>query len=530
MFRTIQTHTALAIVISFGLFISIASGYFLYEMEENKIKGEFNKEINSHIASLHKEIIINFEALRSLAILFSDSTTPEWLHFSFQAQRILSRHKNIQALEWIPLVLHSERTAYELKPLLNLPKFEIIQRKIQGSMVKAPIKDVYFPVYFIEPYIGNELAYGFDLSSNATRHQAIIAARDSGQPTATGSITLVQEKGNQKGFLAFIPIYKFRGISTEEKRRKHLQGLVLGVFRIGDIFNSSLKGKELNDIQITLLDTTQPLKTTVLHQTSIHGKELNEEVIFRKSLPLIWGRQWSIVASPSKDFFNNRRNVLPLAVFISFILFTVYIALYIHYISKRAAIVQKTVEEKNQEINEANKKLELLSRSDGLTGIANRRCMDDFFDREWRLAIRNKSSLSFVIIDIDFFKLYNDNYGHPQGDDCLKKVAKQLESTLKRPGDLIARYGGEEFSLILPNTKSALKIAENCRKAIESLNIAHEHSSVAKVVTISIGICSVIPTVNMSSRKLIETADKALYLAKDKGRNNVEELQLTPRI
>jgi len=529
MTSKIQTQTALALVISFGLIISIASGYFLYEMEENKIKGEFNKEINSHITTLHKEIIINFEALRSLAILFSDAETPDWMHFSFEAQRILSRHKDIQALEWIPHILHSERATYELTPLLNRPKFEIIQRKKQGNMVKAPIKSAYYPVYFIEPYIGNELAYGFDLSSSATRHQAIIAARDSGQATATGSITLVQETGNQKGFLAFIPIYNFRGPSTEEVRRKNLQGFVLGVFRIGDIFNSSLKGKELNDIQITLLDRTEALNTSILHQTSIHGKEINDEVIFEKNLPLIWGRQWSIIASPSTDFFNNRRNVLPMAVFISFILFTVYIALYIHYISKRAAIVQKTVEDKNQEINEANKQLELLSRSDGLTGIANRRCMDDFFKREWSLAIRNKTSISFVIIDIDFFKLYNDNYGHPQGDDCLRAVAKQLKNTLKRPSDLIARYGGEEFALILPNTISARTIAENCRKSIESLNIPHEHSSVAKVVTISIGICSVIPTVKMSSRELIETADQALYLAKDNGRNTVKELEILPQ-
>ena len=123
MLRTMQTHTALAIVISIGLLISIASGYFLYEMEENKIKAEFNKEINSHLTTLHKEIIINFEALRSLAILFSDSTTPDWMHFSFEAQRILSRHNDIQALEWIPFVLHSERTTYESKPLHNLPKF-----------------------------------------------------------------------------------------------------------------------------------------------------------------------------------------------------------------------------------------------------------------------------------------------------------------------------------------------------------------------------------------------------------------------
>ena len=249
-------------------------------------------------------------------------------------------------------------------------------------------------------------------------------------------------------------------------------------------------------------------------------------MVYSKSIPLIWGRQWNIVASPTSEYFNKRRDVMPLAVFISFILFTIYIALYIHFLSKRTAVAQKTVEEKNQKINEVNKKLELLSRSDGLTGIANRRCMDDFFKQEWRLAIRNKTTLTFVIIDIDYFKLYNDNYGHPMGDDCLKKVAKQLESNLNRPSDFVARYGGEEFSLILPNTTNAAEIAENCRNSIEKLNIPHTYSSVALVITVSIGICTVTPTKTIVPRRLIETADKALYLAKDKGRNRIEELHI----
>jgi len=530
MFHRFQSNTALAIVISFGLFLSISSGYILYKMEENKITRQFHKEIDSHVASLHKQIIVNFEALRSLAILFSDSKTPDWAHFSIEAKGIIIRHKDIQALEWVPLILHSQRSAYESKKLLNLPEFQIIERRKQGSMVRSPIKEQYFPVYFVEPYIGNKLAYGFDLSSSATRYQAIISARNSGLPTATGSITLVQENGNQKGFLAFIPIYKSRGLSTVEKRINNFSGLLLGVFRIGDIFQNSLKGQEIKNIQITMLDNTVPSNPEILYQSTNYNKEDYNEIIYRKNLPLIWGRQWSIEASPSKDFYNNRRNVLPLAVFISFILFTIYISLYINTISKRTIAAQKIAQEKSKEINEANKKLELLSRSDGLTGIANRRYMDDFFEHEWRLAIRNNTSISVVIIDIDFFKLYNDNYGHPQGDDCLIKVAKNLKSTLNRPSDFIARYGGEEFCLILPNTTNAIEIAENCRKSIENLKISHEYSSVAHVVTISIGTSTVTPTANLSIRKLIETADKALYKAKDRGRNRVEEIHMDSRI
>jgi len=526
MLHRLHTPTVLVTVIFFGLFVSISSGYLLYNMEEEKIIKEFHKEVDEHVASLHRETILNFEALRSLAILFSDSTAPDWNNFSLEAKSIRSRHNSIQALEWVPLVKHAQRDVIESKPLLNLPKFEIIERQKQGSMVIAPVKDEYFPVYFVEPYIGNELAYGFNLASNDIRYQTIISARDTGLPTASGSITLVQEKGDQKGFLAFIPIYKVRGLSTTEKRKNNFLGLVLAVFRIGDIYQNSIKHKVINNLKITLLDVTNPLDETTLHNTPNQGIGINNEIIYRKKLPVLWGRQWSIIASPTEAFFTDRRNVLPLAVFLSFIVFTIYISLYINFISKRATAVQKIVFEQNQEINETNKKLKLLSRSDGLTGIANRRYMDDFFKQEWRLALRNQTSISFILVDIDFFKLYNDNYGHPQGDDCLKRVAKQLQSILHRPCDLVARYGGEEFSLILPHTTNPIKVAENCRAAIENMNIVHEYSKNSQVITISIGVCTAIPTINLPSRILIETADKALLQAKNKGRNRVEELTI----
>ena len=130
MLNKFQTPTVLAVVLFFGLFISISSGYLLYDMEGKKITREFHKEIDEQVASLHKEIIVNFEALRSLAILFSDSKAPNWNNFSLEAKSILSRHKDIQALEWVPLVTHAQRDAIESKPLLNLAKFEIIESEL----------------------------------------------------------------------------------------------------------------------------------------------------------------------------------------------------------------------------------------------------------------------------------------------------------------------------------------------------------------------------------------------------------------
>ena len=217
--------------------------------------------------------------------------------------------------------------------------------------------------------------------------------------------------------------------------------------------------------------------------------------------------------------------MLPLAIFVFGIIFTFFIALYIHIISRRATTIKKIVVEKTNELNEANIKLELLSRTDGLTGTANRRYMDEFIDNEWLRAIRDKSSLSFIFIDIDFFKLYNDNYGHPEGDECLKKVAARLKDLVHRPGDLVARYGGEEFAFVLTGTEEAKFVANSCRQSIEELQIPHEFSQVADVVTISVGLCTVAPEKGTDPSLLIDAADKALYKAKEGGRNRVEQLE-----
>jgi len=171
----------------------------------------------------------------------------------------------------------------------------------------------------------------------------------------------------------------------------------------------------------------------------------------------------------------------------------------------------------------AEEKLQRLTSLDGLTGIANRRYFDEHFEREWKRAIRCRKPLSLIMCDIDFFKFYNDTYGHMNGDECLKKVANALNETIKRPGDLVSRYGGEEFAVVLPETdeKGALAVAEILRIDVESLKIEHINSSSSKYVTISLGVATAIPNMDSSLIELIIAADKALYQAKKEGRNRV---------
>ncbi|SER04509.1 PAS domain S-box-containing protein/diguanylate cyclase (GGDEF) domain-containing protein [Amphritea atlantica] len=172
-------------------------------------------------------------------------------------------------------------------------------------------------------------------------------------------------------------------------------------------------------------------------------------------------------------------------------------------------------------LQQANEKLEALSYLDGLTGVPNRRLYDKTLEREWEHAVRTATAVSLVVIDIDHFKDYNDQYGHIQGDECLKQVAEALQKVAVKSTDFFARYGGEEFVLLLPDTgqDAARDIAEQCRRRVLELAIEHPASTAGHLLTISAGVASMIPTEDDPLDDLFSTADRMLYQAKRNGRN-----------
>jgi|GEM_PF-2605800 len=167
--------------------------------------------------------------------------------------------------------------------------------------------------------------------------------------------------------------------------------------------------------------------------------------------------------------------------------------------------------------------LEKISRMDGLTGLANRRYFDEVFAKEWRHALQTGDLLTILLLDIDFFKKYNDSYGHLAGDACLQQVGTVLNESLKEAGDFVARYGGEEFVAILlsKTQKDALHVAEKVRGNIEALKINHQMSEVCQYVTVSVGVATVRPDKDMTPASLVDKADNALYQAKRENRNSV---------
>ena len=173
------------------------------------------------------------------------------------------------------------------------------------------------------------------------------------------------------------------------------------------------------------------------------------------------------------------------------------------------------------ELNTLSHKLEVLSTTDALTGLFNRRHFNEMYEKDWYGTVRSQGSIAVIMMDIDYFKRYNDAYGHLQGDQCLQSVAKAIRESAKRSRDLAARYGGEEFVILLPETDTdgAARVARQVQAAVAELDIPHEESPVYKKVTLSAGIAAMKPAIGDKPDLLLSRADEALYRAKEEGRN-----------
>ncbi len=185
------------------------------------------------------------------------------------------------------------------------------------------------------------------------------------------------------------------------------------------------------------------------------------------------------------------------------------------------------LEESRRELENANSALELISRKDPLTGLWNRRHYSEVLEIEWARCLKYKTPIALMVLDIDFFKEYNDYYGHVAGDECLKKIAQTIQALFRRSSDLVVRYGGEEFIVVVPQAgkDQAKRMADRILEKIEELNIPHKCSLISSRISVSVGITSIVPEFNLSSNELLLTADKALYQAKHAGRNQYKYLQ-----
>jgi diguanylate cyclase (GGDEF)-like protein len=237
----------------------------------------------------------------------------------------------------------------------------------------------------------------------------------------------------------------------------------------------------------------------------------------------VWNETGAGLNIELKPFFYQTKAFILLCVAVGALSLFLVWQFSVYQLKARQRKLAKLIDARTAELKKANDELHALANSDGLTKIGNRRRFEQFLADEWHRAVRFKTEISLVLLDIDHFKLYNDTYGHQTGDECLQKVAEALAATIKRPTDLVARFGGEEFAIVLGGTdaEGALNIAEQAVENVKNLKIPHSSSETFEHITVSVGIATVFANFETTEADLIKIADKALYQAKESGRNQI---------
>ncbi len=334
-----------------GVALSIGASIWIDNLSREAFRIEFARRALLQGAIIQEKINRNVEIVKSIGSFYAASREVERSEFRAFVARPLSQHPGIQALEWLPRVPHEKRSAYEEAARLDgLEGFRITERQKQGVMVPAEDRDEYFPVYYIQPIEGNEAAIGFDLASIAARLARLHRSRDNGKMGATERITLVQEKGGQFGFLIYSPVYRTSmPHGTIEERRVNLQGFVLGVFRIGDLFEQALVGMPEAGLDILLADEDAPPGERHLHfhpsRTRASADEATSipsaENKFRQQVKLrLPGRTWSVTFWPAPALlteYESKENWFALAVGL---LLTMLILLHLY---TRARVMEATL-------------------------------------------------------------------------------------------------------------------------------------------------------------------------------------------
>ena len=337
------------IILLVGLVMSFLAHQVAVSFENRAIQSEQQRLTQMLTDFLQAELKVHVASLGSIRSFFLSSTHVSREEFQRFTEFQLKQQSSIQALEWIPRVAASERQAYRKMAIQDgFPEFLITERDAQGNLVPAGQRDEYFPVYYVEPYKGNEAALGFDLSSNERRRVSLELAEKTRQPQATASISLVQATARQRGFLVFQPIYS--NDIDELTGESALMGFALGVFRIGDLFDAAISPvkDQLNALDVAIEDVTNPHGAETLIQKA--GPALNETVWLQSRTLDFAGRSWRIETTATSDFIASHQSSTPWLVLMIGILTTLTIAAYTRRLIRDDLQVRELVRQRTAEL------------------------------------------------------------------------------------------------------------------------------------------------------------------------------------
>lgn len=531
-------------ILCIGVFISAVSFFLTSELEQKNQREVFQHNAELKINEIVRTLQNNIQQPLSIASFFGSSNEVDKKDFYEFTRHLLSNYVGLTTLQWAPVVLRDNRLEFETNSREIFPDFQITNISANGELQISENKKEYVPVLFCEPLQGNESAHGFDISSNPTRRKMLEFSRDSGRSAVSEITHLAHDAKRHSGLLVSHPVY-LNGITpaTLAERRNNILGYAIAELLVDEIVSSALQHFPTSNAEIAVFDYTDRTQVDLIYeenQMTAPSTDASANPNTYLQSPINWSRSfqmhnrtWKIHARPSPGAVQTGPSWRAFATMVFLLLLTILGTFYTMLLNRKDKQLTAMIGTKNAEIkqrrllqkqlSEANDRLEILSREDALLGIFNRRKFNEYFNTEWQRGMRHGKSLSLIIIDVDDFKAFNDNYGHIIGDRALREVALVTKSCANRAADLVARYGGEEIAIILPETQVeiARRIANSIRNGVLALGIPNEGADKTSLLSISAGVGSIIPSFDVRPTAFIAHVDAAMYQAKRNGKNAV---------
>ena len=514
------------IILMLGLFITAVIAQASHQRDVSIALKQLSVDAEKYSSTLISEVNRSVIVLETLGSFFSVGNSSRSAFFAI-AKDSLEHYPELLSVTWIPYVKNDQRAAFEKSEQQHSPEFEFLSF-VDDKLQRSPERQYYYPFYYQYGQPDSDRSAGYDLASSKFI-EMLDRSRISGSDDYLIDIQprffqAANERAGTEYFLViFIPVNGRYQAANGPNSQNSFKGFLMGAIRLEGLLTRYHQSDSYQHLDISVLDISSNNQTLVVAlQEDIDGGSLVEQYEHTTTIDVLGGRKWQFNVTPSQHYIDSLsqkhwRFVVSIGTLLSMML-----ASYLYNLRTRESVVEALVEKQTAELRGANIKLGQLSRTDSLTQLANRRYFDEYLKAEWLRAQRENQPLSLLLCDVDYFKSYNDHYGHLEGDHCLKHVALALRGCFTRSGDLVARYGGEEFAVVIPNTELTEDgKLEKCRAVIEGLKIPHEGSPVLDYVTISIGACTVYPSAELEIDDIISAADQALYRAKLEGRNRI---------
>ncbi|OOE62053.1 CHASE domain-containing protein [Salinivibrio kushneri] len=467
-----------------GVGFAALTAHLLYQKEQEAIRKELHKDVNNAAMALAREVNLGLELLYAVKNHFDAGHRLDARNFQPLTSGVLTRHPSFKSIEWVDIVMHHQRRHYvqgmEERGATS-SQFNIVELDENNQLIPAQRRDMYFPLRFTSGENNEAAVIGFDLGSTPVTRQALKTSFNTGVPVATPATTIERAYGNVRGFLLIMPILldpeQLGGEDTRD-----LRGFLVAVIDVNTLVNLAIDTVINDGINYTLIDSTDPNHRQVLHTQRVELAQMKDSLAQQPANPIFFaGREWELIGYPTVRYMQARQSWVPLWTFLIGSGIFLLICYLLYRLQSRAYSVQVQVDQKTHALKEANSRLESMTKCDGLTGLYNRTQFEQELEREIQRALRDDTSLSLMVVEVQHLSNYNKQYGRMAGDQLIRQIAQVLDEMLKRPGDLVCRFTGSQFVAILPRTEGAERLAEECVAAVNRLQVAFEGEPEARV-------------------------------------------------